>query len=598
MATRYHGPRRRANSFAGCLVILLLLVAAVLPVRSAETLPPQAVWESTPSNRPPPVFFTAACPKDYTERDLSRALRRRLAPEEVSLVVNPLASTPEMNNWARELTAKATNDLQKAQFLYQALVIRVSAQPADFPHPPTAQEVFAAWNKPGAAFGCQDLAFLYVALARGAGLKSYHTFVAQDFRGIRLLHGCAAVFIGGKALLVDPSYSTFGIAHKKFTVLDDLQTAALYLTGLRDLKRWEIAAKLAPDLSIAQAGLVEMLAQDGRWKEAEAATRELARLDPQGPATFCARARMAEHAGRPDEAITLLREAAKLAPETPMVHSSLAMLYQQQSKWAEAREAFENALRYAVFERSAQAARAAIASTYAQECLAKADWDGALTNWDKVVELGSTTASVYELRGFTHYQKGNLTNAISDYSRAVQLDPANVRVRLGRATAYDAFGQFDKAISDLNECLRRNPKDAEALGMRGRCQGENGQFDAAVRDFDQAIRLGTTHAGTFRDFAWVRATCPVAAPRNGKQAVALATKACEMTEWKQPWCLETLAAAYAEAGEFDKAVKSEKQAMTMTGAGEHHLKEMQALLSLYERHQPYHMTRKEQRPSN
>ena len=49
--------------------------------------------------------------------------------------------------------------------------------------------------------------------------------------------------------------------------------------------------------------------------------------------------------------------------------------------------------------------------------------------------------------------------------------------------------------------------------------------------------------------------------RDGKRAVAVATKLGELTEWKNPDALDTMAAAYAEAGQFDDAVKWEKKAM-------------------------------------
>jgi hypothetical protein len=108
----------------------------------------------------PPFFFTNAPPRDYTEATWTDTLRQKLTPEEVALVVNPLTSTSEMKTRARELTVGATNDLQKARMLYDALAGRATEKPARFQEPPTARQVFAAWNVPGASFHCQEFSFL------------------------------------------------------------------------------------------------------------------------------------------------------------------------------------------------------------------------------------------------------------------------------------------------------------------------------------------------------------------------------------------------------------------------------------------------------
>jgi tetratricopeptide (TPR) repeat protein len=79
--------------------------------------------------------------------------------------------------------------------------------------------------------------------------------------------------------------------------------------------------------------------------------------------------------------------------------------------------------------------------------------------------------------------------------------------------------------------------------------------------------LEPQHAETMNRMAWTLATWPADESRDGKAAIALATRACELTEYKRPLMVDTLAAAYAETGDFQSAVKwSEKALQLVTDA--------------------------------
>ncbi len=89
---------------------------------------------------------------------------------------------------------------------------------------------------------------------------------------------------------------------------------------------------------------------------------------------------------------------------------------------------------------------------------------------------------------------------------------------------------------------------------------EKKEYDKAIADYSEAIRIDPEVSVACNNRAWLWATCPDAKYRDGKKAIESATKACEVTEWKEPELLDTLAAPHAEAGDFDSAVKWQTEA--------------------------------------
>ena len=87
-----------------------------------------------------------------------------------------------------------------------------------------------------------------------------------------------------------------------------------------------------------------------------------------------------------------------------------------------------------------------------------------------------------------------------------------------------------------------------------------GKYDEALAGFDACLGIAPDNAAAYNSKAWLLATCPEAKYRDGKAAIELAKKACDLTMDKNAQYVDTLAAAFAEVGSFDLAVQTMKLA--------------------------------------
>jgi tetratricopeptide (TPR) repeat protein len=98
-------------------------------------------------------------------------------------------------------------------------------------------------------------------------------------------------------------------------------------------------------------------------------------------------------------------------------------------------------------------------------------------------------------------------------------------------------------------------------------------------------------ASVNNNVAWFLSAHWEAKARDGRAAIAFATRACQLTSWKQSRYVDTLAAAYAEAGDFDQAVKWEQYALKITPSQTQQsvIDAMRERLELYKDRKPYRM---------
>jgi tetratricopeptide (TPR) repeat protein len=197
--------------------------------------------------------------------------------------------------------------------------------------------------------------------------------------------------------------------------------------------------------------------------------------------------------------------------------------------------------------------------------------DVALADFDEAIRLDPRSATARTSRGNLLGDKGENDKAIADYDAAIRIDPKLAPAFSNRGLTYLVKGDAARAIEDLDQAILLAPDLADAYNNRGHAWRARGDASRAIADFSRVIQLDPKFADAYDTLALTLATSADAKVRDGKKAVAQAQRACELTSWKNAYYLNTLAAAYAEAGDLATAGAMQEKAIGLkqfTPAGE------------------------------
>jgi len=191
----------------------------------------------------------------------------------------------------------------------------------------------------------------------------------------------------------------------------------------------------------------------------------------------------------------------------------------------------------------------------------RGDSNHAIADFTKAIELDKDYYIAYMERAGAFFLSGRFEEARTDFTNALRLHPDDPSLYHLRGLASNAKADYDAAIADFTEAIQRSPKNHVAYYHRGGAWQSKGHFAEAIADYNEAIKLYPKYAPAFNSLAWIYSNCPDKKFRDGKKAIEMGTKACELTEWKSGEALAILASAYAHTGDFKSAIEWQTKAI-------------------------------------
>jgi len=280
-----------------------------------------------------------------------------------------------------------------------------------------------------------------------------------------------------------------------------------------------------------------------------------------------------------DEALEKLNKAISLAPDEPSVYTLRSRIRILQNDIDGAIEDLNEALRKEPRDVGALLMRATLRES-------KREFDAALADVQRVLELRPGLNQALLVRCFILFSAGRQQEAISEFKQLVRRDPENVELLLRLAAMFTANNQPSRAIEIYTEALGVSAGNAQALHGRADALLSIGKHAEAIKDYELALDSSPEDVSSIlNNLAWVMATSTIDEVRDGKRAIELAKKACEETAYEAAHILSTLAAAYAEEGDFQKALEWSTKAVEL---GEGDVREqLQGELDSYNEGKPW-----------
>jgi len=323
------------------------------------------------------------------------------------------------------------------------------------------------------------------------------------------------------------------------------------------------ALEIYPLYEPAWTMLATLVVEEGRLQEGVEYCQKALGIDPRSAGAHSTWGLVLTRQGQTNEAMAHYEEALRCEPNFADAHYNLGNALANQGQIAAAREHYEAAIQADPY--SADYHKADYHNNLAYMLVREGKLDLAVEEFRAAVALDPDSWHARYGLGDALVRQGHYADGAAELEQVLKVQPELASARLQYGIALAAQGQVAQAIAAFSEVVRRKPDFALAHYHLGRLLSETGKAGEAAQHYREAVKLMPNFADALNRLAWLLSVSPDAALRNGPEAVELAERACNVTRYSQPGMVRTLAAAYAEAGRFDEAVKTAEKACGSPG---------------------------------
>ena len=322
-----------------------------------------------------------------------------------------------------------------------------------------------------------------------------------------------------RALHANPDYAH---AHSNLGV-------ALSAKGELDeaVRHFRQALKTKPDYVPAGYHLGSVLRVQGKLAEAQSQFHQVLQIDPDHAEALCGLGMTLQSQGKLDEAIGCFRQALRIKPEYAEAHGNVGDVLSGMGRL-----------------------------------------DEAISHYRQAIEADRNYAHAHCNLGVAMFSKGELDEAAKHFQQALAIKPDYAEALNNLGSVLLAHDRLDEAINHYRQALQIRPDDAGLHHNLGRALAKAGEIAGALEHFREAVRLKPNWPPLLNDMARVLATQRDPTGRNRLQAIRFAERAAKLTGNQNVSILDTLAMAYAAAGQFDRAVTTTQIAIRLASAAQ------------------------------